>query len=410
MIYDLAIIGGGPAGLMAASRAGELGAKVIIIEKNDQLGVKLLITGNGRCNITNKIDDHKILAGYYGVNGKFLLSGLSKFDANDTINFFTEIGVKTKIEDNNRVLPKSDKARDVLNAFLNNFKKYQTVIKTDSAVAQIISENNHIKKIILNTGEEIVAKSYLLATGGKSYPKTGSTGDAYKWLKILGHTIIEPHPALMSINLKEKYIANLEGVSFKDVELSVWQINQLIAKEQGDIIFTSGGISGPATINLSRKITDKKSNNAKLSIDFFPAKTEKQLDNDLQSSWAEQKNKTIKNALSILTSAKLIDVILNLSKIDSNKQVNSITRDERKRLITNLKGLSLTISKLGNFDSAMITKGGVKLSEVDPKTMCSKIINNLYFAGEILDLDGPTGGFNLQVCWTTGYVAGENYL
>ena len=408
MIYDLAIIGGGPAGLMAASRAGELGARVIIIEKNKQPGVKLLLTGNGRCNLTNKTDNHKILASYYGNNGKFLLSGFSKFDAKSTIDFFKQRGVKTKIEDNNRVLPQSDQARDILEALLSDLKKYQVEIKTNSAVAKLIVQNNKIQKIILTSGEEILAQNYLLATGGKSYPLTGSTGEAYSWLQKLGHTIIEPRPALTPIILQEKFIRSLEGLSFKDVSLSAKQNDRLLAKETADIIFTSNGISGPATINLSRLITEQSINNTVINIDFFPLKTEKQLDSDFRQAWQAQKNKTLKNSFVGLLPSKLINIILELTKIDPDKQVNSVTREERRALVLKLKEFPVSIKKLEGYDKAIITKGGVKINEVDPKTMRSKIIDNLYLAGEILDLDGPSGGFNLQICWTTGYVAGEN--
>ncbi|MFA5124273.1 MAG: NAD(P)/FAD-dependent oxidoreductase [Patescibacteria group bacterium] len=408
MIYDLAIIGAGPAGLMAANRAGELGAKVIIIEKNRQPGIKLLLSGNGRCNLTNKIDNHRILADCYGNNGKFLLSGFSQFDAADAIAFFAARGVKTKVEDNNRVLPQSDQARDILKALLADLKKYQIKIKTDSAVKKIVAQNNKIQKIILAKGEEITAKNYLLATGGKSYPLTGSTGEAYAWLQKLGHTIIEPRPALTPIVLQERTNKSLEGVSFKKIKLTVKQNNRLIAQENGDIIFTANGISGPAAINLSRLITDRLSSDTAIIVDFFPSKTESQIDTNLRELWQAQKNKTIKNSLTVLAPTKLIDVALKSAGIDPDKQANVVTRAERKSLVSSFKGLKAAINRLEGYDRAIITKGGVKINEIDPKTMRSKIIANLYLAGEILDLDGPTGGFNLQICWTTGYVAGDN--
>ena len=231
MIYDLAIIGGGPAGLMAASRAGELGAKIILIEKNSQSGIKLLLTGNGRCNLTNKIDNHKILADCYGSNGKFLLSGLSQFDVQNTIDFFEVRGVKTKVEDHNRVLTQSNQSRDVLDALLRDLKKYQVEIKSNSAVRKIISKDNKIQKIVLSNGQEVMAERYLVATGGKSYPLTGSTGDGYLWLKKLGHTIVEPLPALAPIILQDKFIRSLEGVSLKNIFLSVRLNGRLINQE-----------------------------------------------------------------------------------------------------------------------------------------------------------------------------------
>lgn len=410
MIYDLAIIGAGPAGLIAAVHASELGAKVIVIEKNRQPGIKLLLTGNGRCNITNNISDHKILASYYGTNGKFLLSGFSKFDPTSTIEYFESRGVKTKTENNNRVLPKSDQARDVLEALIKDLKNNKVEIKTGSAVVKIDTENKRIEKLLLANEEKIIAKNYLIATGGKSYPLTGSTGDAYTWLEKMGHTIIKPHPALVPIIIQDKFIGKLEGLSIKNIPLLVKQANKIIAKESGDLIFTSDGLSGPAIINLSRLIADQPIHNTKIILDLLPLKNNKQLDSDLQAIWQSQPNKTIKNSLIELLPSKLIDVILSVTKIDQSKKVNSVTRDERKLLVSSIKEFSLTIKRLDGFDKAVVTKGGVKISEVDSKTMRSKIIDNLYLAGEILDLDGPTGGFNLQICWTTGYIAGENAI
>jgi predicted Rossmann fold flavoprotein len=408
MTYDLAIIGGGPAGLMAASSASELGAKVIIIEKNKQPGIKLLLTGNGRCNLTNKINNNKILASHYGINGKFLLSGFTQFNDQDTIDFFEARGVKIKVEDNNRVLPVSNRASDILDALLKDLKNRSVTIKNNSTITKIIFNNNIIQKLIINDQEEIIAKNYLIAVGGKSYPLTGSTGDGYTWLKNLGHTIIEPKPALTPIILKERFINNLEGLSFKDKLITIRQNNILLAKETGDFIFTVDGISGPAIINLSRLITDRLIGAEKVIIDFFPQQTEKELNLSLQQTWATQQNKTIKNALTELLPGKFIEVILPLIKINLAKKINSITREERKRLIELLKEFTLEIKKLADFNQAMITKGGVKINEIDPKTMRSKIIDNLYLAGEIIDLDGPTGGYNLQICWTTGYIAGKN--
>lgn len=408
MTYDLAIIGGGPAGLMAGNRASELGAKVILIEKNERLGTKLLLTGHGRCNLTNKIDDHKILADRYGRNGKFLLSGFSKFDADDAIAFFNKHGVATKMEDGNRILTKSDRASDILNALTKDLKNNQVEIKLNSTVKNIIATNKKITKIILSNGEEIISKKYLIATGGKSYPLTGSTGDAYAWLKKLGHTIVKPEPALTPIILQEKFISSLEGTSVRAIKLMLEENNKIITEETGDLIFTKNGISGPATINLSLAIAGKiKNNTRKIAIDFLPLRIEKELELDFQKLW-QQSNKTIKNYLATIVPPKLADLILKLTKINPAKQANSITRAERKLIISLLKKFTVTIVKLSDYNQAMITAGGVKLNEVDPKTMRSKIIENLYLAGEVLDLAGPTGGFNLQICWTTGFIAGEN--
>ena len=408
MKYDLVIIGGGPAGMMAAGTAGEGGTRVLLLEKNISLGNKLFLTGHGRCNITNKIDNHKLLASRYGIKGRFLLSALSQFDPGSAIEFFNSNGVATKIEDNNRVLPKSNQARDVLNALLAYLKKGNVEIKTGSAVKQIIADKDKITKVILASGKEIIADNFIIATGGKSYPGTGSTGDAYAWLKQLGHAVAPPLPILTGINVKEKLIKDLEGISLSEIKISAISNGKIIATETGDLIFTGLGLSGPATINLSRLIIDTPKKDLLLSIDLLPEFNEADLDKQLQQLFIQQNNKAIKNCLAEITSTKLALTILRLAKIDQDKQVNSVTRAERLSIVSLIKNLNLTFADTEGFEKAIVTRGGVILAEIDQKTMKSKLIDNLYFAGEILDLDGPTGGFNLQICWTTGYVAGAS--
>jgi predicted Rossmann fold flavoprotein len=412
MKYDIIIIGAGPAGLMAANRASELGASVLLIEKNKQPGLKLLATGGGRCNITNYLEDYKFLATNYGKNSRFLLSAFSKFGPREVVEFFENLGIKTKIEKNNQVFPFSDKARDVLNALLVNIKKNKGEIKTEASVEKFIlskTEPKKIEKIILTGGEELSADNYILATGGRSYPLSGSTGDAYQWLKNMGHNIIKPRPGLAPIIIQEKFIKELEGLSMSNVTLTLKDNDKKINEVSGDIIFTANGLSGPASLNLSRHIYIAN-NNLELNIDFFPEIKNLELDKNLQTLFSEHGQKTLKNNLSTILPPKLIPVIIKLAQLGGEKKTNSLTKSERQLILALLKNLNLKIITIGGFDRAMITVGGLDIKEVDPKTMQSRIIPNLFIAGELLDIDGPTGGYNLQACWSTGYVAGDSCL
>ena len=414
MKYDVVVIGGGPAGMMAAGRAGELGARVLLLEKKSQPGIKLLMTGNGRCNITSKIAEPRILVKKFGQNGKFLFSALSEFGVKETMEFFESRGVKLKIEDNNRVLPKIGRAQDVLDVLLKYLKDASVKIKIDAEVREIIKKGKKIEKIILADGEEIIADNFIIATGGKSYPQSGSNGDGYKWLKKLGHEIIEPKPALTPIILKEKFIKKLEGLSLSGVKVSLFKISEElndkkpINSEVGDIIFTANGLSGPAVLNLSRVVVMALPEKLKLSLDFFPDLSNIELEKKIRTEFENNKNKTLVGYLEKIVPRRLAEVIIDLAKIDSQKAVHSVTKEERKKIIELLKEFSLLVQEVAGFDKAMITVGGVKLSEVDQKTLKSKLIDNLYLAGEVLDLAGPTGGFNLQVCWSTGYLAGQS--
>ena len=406
--YDVAIIGGGPAGMIAAGRAGEIGSRVVLIEKNKDLGIKLLITGKGRCNITNKADGLKEIISRFGKNGKFLFSAFSKFGADEAINFFESNGVKTKIERGGRVFPLSDKSQDVLMALINYLKKSHVKVKTNSRVKKIVKKGNKIEKIILANNEEIFADNFIICAGGKSYPTTGSTGDGYRWVGNIGHTIIKPSPALAPIIVKEKFIKELEGLSLKNVEISVYKGGKKINSRFGEAIFTANGMSGPIILDMSKEINKELPGDIRAQIDFKPALDFAKLDKRIQKDFKKISNKRFKNGLNELLPKKLIPVIIKLSGIDSDKKINSITKEERRKLLHLLKEFSLGIKGLEGFGKAIITAGGIELGEVDQKTMKSKLIDNLYFAGEVLNLDGPTGGYNLQVCWATGYIAGEN--
>lgn len=403
--YDVAVIGGGPAGMMAAGRAGELGARVILLEKNFKLGIKLLSTGGSRCNLSNG-KENKALAENFGSNGRWLLSGLSKFNSADMVDFFNKRGLTTKIEDNDRLFPNSNSAQDVLSVLINYLQTSNVTIKLQAAVKNIVKTKNKINKIILQDGTEIFADNFIICTGGKSYPATGSTGDAYLWLKNLGHQIIAPRPALAPLLIKDNFIPTLQGSSFTGVKITCWQKDKKICSGFGPLLFTAQGVSGPTILNLSGTIAQTNLKDLYLSLDFFPDLSFNQLDLKFREDLISG-NKLVRNALSRLMPLKFIDILLNLTEIEGSRKINSINRAERLHLVNALKDFKLQVAGVADYNQAMITAGGVDLREVDNKTMRSKIINNLYLAGEILDLNGPTGGYNLQMCWTSAYVAGE---
>ncbi|MCK5416424.1 NAD(P)/FAD-dependent oxidoreductase [Candidatus Parcubacteria bacterium] len=407
-MYDVVVIGGGPTGMMAAGRAGELGARVLLLEKNGNLGRKLLICGKGRCNITNYTTDVHEMVVNYGKNGKFLFSSLHKFGVIEIIDFFESRGVKIKIERGNRVFPLSDLSSDILDVMLDYLKQSKVKIRTGIEVKRIIKKGNLIEKIILDNGEEVMSKNFVITTGGKSYPATGSTGIGYGWLKMLGHKIKTPKPALTPMIVKEDFIKNLEGLSLKNVEVSIFKNDKKIESQFGEALFTGNGLSGPVIIDMSKKVGELTPGDIKIKIDFKPALDFKKLDLRILNDFKEMNNKLFKNSLDKLLPQKLIPIIIKLSGIDSEKKVNLVTHQERKKLIHLLKEFTLSFKSLVGFNKAIITTGGVDLSEVDPKTCQSKIIDNLYLAGEILDIDGPTGGYNLQICWSTGFAVGNS--
>ena len=406
--FDVAVVGAGPAGMIAAGRAAELGARVILIEKNKKSGKKLLLTGKGRCNITNAEFNLRKLVENYGKNGKFLFHAFSVFGPKDVIDFFEKLGLKTKIERGKRVFPFSDKSKDVLKVLIKYLIKNKVNIIYNSEVIRIDYQNRKIKKLILKN-REIVAENYIFCTGGKSYPLTGSTGDGFKWANDLGHHIKELSPALVPIKTKENWVRELQGLSLKNVEISVFQKDKKERSEFGECLFTHFGLSGPIILDISKKVGELlKNGEVKLLLDLKPALDFAKLDKRVQRDFKKYQNKSFKNCLTDLLPRKLIPVIVKLSNIDSEKKVNNIKREERQNLVKLLKNLEMTAEGLLGFDSAIITSGGISLEEINDKTMKSKIIGNLFFAGEIIDIDGPSGGFNLQNCWSTGHLAGEN--
>ena len=408
--FDVAVIGGGPAGMIAAGRAAELGAKVVLIEKNSALGKKLLLTGNGRCNITQIDHDAKGFVEKLGKNGKFLFSAFSVFGPNEVVEFFEKRNLLTKVEKNGRVFPVTDDAIDVLSTLTKYLKDGGVEIITDAQVVGFEFVDNRISGVRLQD-QIIQADKFILATGGKAYPATGSTGDGYVWAKELEHTIIPPMPALAPVRISENWAHDLQGLSLEDAHISLWQNEKKQASFQGELLFTHFGLSGPLVINASKAISALlQKGSVTIELELFPELTTFELDKKLVLAFEKNNKKDIKNYFREILSRKMLDLILKLAEIDPDKKLNFLTKKERHKIVTLLKSLKFTVSDVMGFEQAMITSGGVAIKEVDSKTMRSKIIENLYFAGEILDLDGPTGGYNLQICWSTGYLAGENLL
>lgn len=404
--FDIAVIGGGPAGLMAAARAAASGARVVLVEKNLNPGKKLLLSGGGRCNMAHAELDDKKFAQKFGKNGQWLLSALASFGAEETIEFFEAMGLKTITEKDGRVFPASGGAQDILAALFKSFKENKVKLMLGKEVLGFELKDEAIISAQL-AEREILAQAYILCVGGRSYPITGSTGQGYEWAQAMGHKIVSPRPALVPIKIKESWVGSLQGISLKNVEVSLWQKNKNLAKVAGDILFTHFGLSGPTILDLSKSVGEALAKGGvSLRIDLAPSLNIMALDKKLQEDF--KRNKNIRNYLSESFPQRFSDSLLQLSRINPDKKLSFITKEERETLLGVLKGLELYVKDLLGFNEAMITAGGVELKEIDSKTMRSKKIKNLYFAGEIIDLDGPTGGYNLQLCWTTGFVAGAS--
>ena len=412
------VIGGGPAGMMAAITASQKGDKVILIEKMKSLGRKLLITGKGRCNITSSLPIEEFIKNTPG-NGKFLYSSYQRYTNKDIIKFLKEEGLEVKEERGNRIFPITDHSQDVLECFIKKLKKNNVEIHYNKKVEEILYKEKEGEKIVkgIKTNKEVIeADKVILATGGKSYPLTGSTGDGYDLAKKLGHTIKDIKPSLVPLEIYEKDICKeLQGLSLKNVSIKLLdsEKNKNIYEDFGEMLFTHFGVSGPIILSSSallvryKNIEEKyKNRSIKLVIDFKPALLEQKLEARILRDFDELKNKQYKNSLDKLLPQKLIPVIVRQSKIDATKKVNEITKEERRNLVHLLKSFTLEIKAFRPIEEAIITSGGINIKEIDPKTMESKIVKNLYFAGEIIDVDSYTGGFNLQIAYSTGYVAG----
>ncbi|HOC53526.1 MAG TPA: NAD(P)/FAD-dependent oxidoreductase [Candidatus Pacearchaeota archaeon] len=407
--FDVAIIGGGPAGMMAAIFAAKKDKKVILIEKNNTLGKKLLLTGDGRCNITNENLSKKEVIKNLGKNWDFLLSGLSLFGVNGTKDFFESNGLKLTTKENGKMFPFSEKSKDVLNLLIKELNKYNVKILLNAQVSEVEFKGKSISKIILKNKKEIIASNYILTTGGKSYPTTGSTGDGFVWIKSIGHEIKELRPGLSPFQIKENWVKELSGLSLSNIGLKVISGNKTIKKWKGDILFAHFGITGPLILDQSREISKlMEKNKIVLSIDLFPEKSLEFFSEDIAQLIEKNRNRNVEKIVSLIIPNRLAQQVISFSKIDCNKKGNNISKKERVKLASILKNITLHPTGTLGFDRAMITSGGISLKEIDSKTMKSKLTNNLFFAGEIIDLDGPCGGYNLQICWTTGYLAGTN--
>lgn len=398
------VIGGGPAGMMAAIVAAEGGAEVILFEKMPKVGRKLGITGKGRCNLTNSADVEAFVKNIH--NGKFLYSALKNFSSGDTVNFFENLDVATKIERGGRIFPISDDAGEVIDALIKKMAIVGVEVKNNSPVTEIIAQGKKIVGV-LSGGKIFKCDAVILATGGASYPATGSTGDGFKFAKQLGHTITEILPALVPLEVEDD-IQSLQGLSLKNVRVKLLADGKKVAEQFGEMLFTHFGVSGPIILTLSRQaaklLAEEKF--VELEINLKPALTPEQLNARILRDFDKFKGKIIKNALVELLPAKLIPIVLDRAFIEENKPVDAITQAERRRLVEILRGLPLTITKTRPISEAIVTSGGVSVKEINPRTMESKIISGLYIVGEVLDVDGFTGGFNLQAAWSTGYAAG----
>lgn len=400
------VIGGGPAGMMAAGVAAGRGLKVILLEKKDRCGRKLFITGKGRCNLTNDTDPENLIANTPG-NPYFMYSAFYGFTAQDTMSFFEGLGVKVKVERGNRVFPISDKSGDIVRALERFAKKSGVEIRLNTKADDIISEGGRVTGV-KSGGKIIPCDSVIIATGGLSYPVTGSDGDGYRFAKKMGHRVTALYPSLVPLITKEKWVSSLMGLSLKNVRLTVKIDGKQVYSDFGEMLFTHYGISGPLVLTASRYVTDKTDKKIEVYIDLKPALSDKELDNRLLRDFVKYVNKDFKNALDDLLPMKLIPVIIKLSGISPDKKVNSITKEERLTLLKLIKGLKLTVTATSGYNEAVVTTGGVDVDEIDPSTMESKLVKGLFFAGEVIDVDAYTGGFNLQIAFATGHLAGSN--
>ena len=404
---NVIVVGGGAAGMMAAIFAARNGQNVTLLEKNEKLGKKIFITGKGRCNITNASEIEDLFSAVIS-NPKFLYSGFYSFTNDQVIHFFEELGVATKIERGNRVFPVSDHSSDVIAALAREMQHLKVKVQLHCEVKELLINNEReIKGVRLANGKKMTADAVVVATGGISYPSTGSTGDGYRFARNCGHKVTELFPSLVPMEVKEWYAKELLGLSLKNIEIHITDGKKKLYDEFGEMLFTHYGVTGPVILSASSivgKTLEKKE--LVLHIDLKPALTEEQLDKRLLREFEANHNKQFKNAIDSLLPAKLRPVIIELSGIEEEKKVHEITKEERLNLLRLIKDFHMTLTGLRGYNEAIITKGGISVKEIDPGTMESKLIKNLYFAGEVLDLDAVTGGYNLQIAWSTGYLAG----
>ena len=401
------VVGAGAAGSIAAGIASKNGGDVILIEKNSKIARKVMITGKGRCNLTNNIDSTEEFIRNIPGNGKFLYSAFSNFNNKDTMNFFETHNVPLKVERGNRVFPQSDKAVDVVDA-LNNFIKENGVKRVTEKVIELIIEDNIVKGVKTEEGNTYLADSVIISTGGLSYPKTGSTGDGYKLAENAGHSITPLKPSLSALQCREGICSECMGLSLKNVSISVFDSKKkkTIYEDFGEMLFTHFGVSGPMILSASAHLRDMMPDRYLIYIDLKPALTHEKLDERILRDFSENSNKSISNIMNLLLPKSLISPVLRMANIKPSEKVNQITKEMRKRLVDTIKSVKITIKDFNTIDEAIVTSGGIKVKEINPKTMESKICKGLYFAGEVIDCDGYTGGFNLQIAFSTGYLAG----
>lgn len=407
-LWDVVVIGGGPAGMMAAARAAERGKKVLLLEKNTTLGKKLLITGGGRCNLTNDRPEVRTMLAKYGSNDKFLFSAFSQFGVEDTLAFFNRRGMETKVEAEGRVFPVSNTARSVLDVLLAYMKEGGVETRNGATVIGISNEDPKSITIKLGGGHELQARSCILATGGTSRPETGSTGEGFLWLKKMGHTIVENDFALVPIALTDAWAKKLGGVTLTDIKLTSFQNNEKQEAHKGKLLFTHFGISGPTVLNMSKEIGELlKYGDVTLELDLFPKLDHGALRSELQKLLVAGSNKKLKNTLGRFVSSALVPALLEITGINGDTPNHSVRSEDRTKLVTLLKAIPLHVKGLLGADKAVVSSGGVALEEVYFKTMQSRLVPNLYLVGDVLNIDRPSGGYSLQLCWTTGFVAGS---
>ena len=394
--------------MMAAVTAARRGKNVLLLEKNEKLGKKLFITGKGRCNLTNSAEVEELFNAVVS-NPKFLYSSFYSFTNDQVIGFFEELGVKTKVERGGRVFPESDHSSDVIRALEQEMKRLGVRISLRTEVKEILTEDGRAKGVRLSSGRAIAADAVIVATGGISYPSTGSTGDGYRFARECGHKVTDLSPALVPMEVKEWYAKELMGLSLRNIGIRITDGKKKLYEEFGEMLFTHYGVTGPVILSASSIVGKKlKEHPLTLHIDLKPALTEEQLDKRVLREFEANHNRQFKNAVDSLFPAKLRPVAIELSGIPEEKKVNEVTKEERLHFVRLIKDFSMTLTGLRGYHEAIITKGGVSVKEIDPGTMESKLVKGLYFAGEVLDLDAVTGGYNLQIAWSTGYLAGAN--
>lgn len=426
-IWDVIVIGGGASGMMAASTAAKRGRRVLLLEKNNTLGKKLLITGGGRCNLTNAEFDNRILLSKYKESDKFLFSAFSQFSVAETFEFFNSRNMPTKVEAEKRAFPLSNKAESVWNVLVEEMKKNNVTVKSNIIVTKVSANSVEAKTQTAATAVEIFeAESIIIATGGTSRPETGSTGDAYAWMKKLGHKVVLPTPSLVPVKIKDAWVKEMQGITLPDIKVTLSLLDESAEvspsnpaapekyqkeySKKGKVLFTHFGVSGPTILNMSKDISEHiKYNRVFLFLDLLPAHDHGQLNTSLQKLLRdESNNKKIKNALTSLIPTGTVGIVLERAGIDPDIACNSVTRESRLALIESIKNLRMEVEGLLGTEKAIITSGGVELEEIDFKTMRSKVVPSIFIVGDMLNIDRPSGGYSLQLCWTTGFVAGSN--